>query len=184
MAPDRLIEGNEAFSQKVLKQDPAFFKELQAGQSPEYFVIACSDSRVSPSVIADTPLGTMFVHRNIANQVNEEDDSLSASLYFALVHLKVKKVIVKGHTGCGGVAAAQAGNEEPYLKEWVSEIRSGFENQGCSAEDELNELVKANIRRQVEKMKQHPVYKKYGENVDVEGYLFHLNSGKLEKLDD
>ncbi|WP_082235313.1 carbonic anhydrase [Halobacillus massiliensis] len=183
MSSDRLVKGNQSFTSKILEQDPIFFENLKTGQSPEYFVISCSDSRVSPSVISESPLGTMFVHRNIANQVRENDESLTSSLYYALAHLKVKKVIIKGHTECGGVAAAKAGNEEPYLKSWIGGIKEGFTNQGHSTEDDLNELVKANVKAQVEQMRQHPVYKEYGKDTEVEGYLFHLGSGKLEKLD-
>ncbi|WP_173917555.1 carbonic anhydrase [Halobacillus sp. Marseille-Q1614] len=183
MCSDRLVEGNQLFSSKILEQDPAYFEDLQAGQSPDYFVISCSDSRVSPSVISNSPLGTMFVHRNIANQVRKDDDSLAASLYYALVHLKVKKIIIKGHTGCGGVAAAQGGNEEPHLKGWIKGIKEGFSSQGYSADNDLQELVKANVKAQVEQMKNHPVYKEYGGNTEVAGYLFDLGSGKLEQLD-
>ncbi|MFG6117445.1 carbonic anhydrase [Halobacillus sp. MO56] len=182
MSPDQLVKGNETFKDKILKEDPAYFDKLKEGQTPEFFVVACSDSRVSPSVISETPLGTMFVHRNIANQVNVNDESLAASLYYALVHLKVKKIIIKGHTGCGGVAAAKDGNEEPYLKGWIKGIRKGFQSQNRSPQDELNELVKANIREQIEKMKQHPVYKKYGKDTELAGYLFHLETGVLEEL--
>ncbi|GGK12808.1 hypothetical protein GCM10010965_02240 [Caldalkalibacillus thermarum] len=59
------------------------------------------------------PLGHLFVHRNIANQVHPEDESFSASLYYALKHLKVKKIVIQGHTGCGGLTAAWQNNDEP-----------------------------------------------------------------------
>nr|WP_276541065.1 carbonic anhydrase [Salipaludibacillus agaradhaerens] len=61
------------------------------------------------------PLGRMFIHRNIANQVSTHDESFSAGLYYALTHLKVKSILVEGHTDCGGVKAAWHGNGEENL---------------------------------------------------------------------
>ncbi|THG88660.1 carbonate dehydratase, partial [Alkalihalobacillus alcalophilus ATCC 27647 = CGMCC 1.3604] len=110
-----LRKKNEEFIQRIKEQDPTFFDELKKGQTPEFFVLSCSDSRVSPSVITQMPLGHMFVHRNIANQVVTEDESFSASLYYALKHLKVKKIVIKGHTDCGGVKAAWLENDEQEL---------------------------------------------------------------------
>ncbi|MGX4670367.1 carbonic anhydrase [Cerasibacillus sp. JNUCC 74] len=100
-----LIKNNEDFIRKMQEEDPDFFRHLQQGQHPEFFVLACSDSRVSPSAISQMKLGNMFIHRNIANQVSNNDDSFSAGLYYALVHLKVSHIIIKGHTECGGIHA-------------------------------------------------------------------------------
>lgn len=171
---------NEEFIRKIKEINPAYFDELKKGQAPEYFVLSCSDSRVSPSVITQMPLGHMFVHRNIANQVVSDDESFSASLYFALKHLKVKAIIVKGHTGCGGIKAASSDKEENELRGWISHIRNSFPND--SSELSLDELAKINVLQQVENLKTHPIYKTYGDNVEIRGCLFHVESGELERL--
>lgn len=182
MQDSELRKNNEEFIRKIKEQDPFFFDELKKGQTPEFFVLSCSDSRVSPSIITQMPLGQMFVHRNIANQVVTEDESFSASLYFALEHLKVKKIIIKGHTECGGIKAAWLDNDEEELQGWISKIRKSFPNKHDIKEISLDELAKNNVLKQVEHLKQHPIYKAYGNDVEVRGCLFHVESGELERL--
>lgn len=173
---------NEEFIQKIKAQDPSYFDELKKGQTPEYFLLSCSDSRVSPSVIMQMPLGHMFVHRNIANQVVEEDESFSASLYYAIRHLNVKKLVVKGHTGCGGVKAAWEGNEEPELQKWLAYIRRGLPEKTGNGGPTLDELSKLNVLSQVERLQQHPVYQQYGKGVEISGCIFHVETGELEQI--
>lgn len=182
MKTTELKEQNEQFIRKIKEQDPGYFEELKKGQSPEYFLLSCSDSRVSPSIIMQMPLGHMFVHRNIANQVVTEDESFSASLYYALKHLKVKKLVVKGHTGCGGVKAAWEGNEEPELQKWLAHIRNSLPEKTGKTDVSLDELAKLNVLSQVEKLRKHPIYEHYGENVEISGCIFHVETGELEQI--
>ncbi|OLO28506.1 carbonate dehydratase [Alkalihalophilus pseudofirmus] len=177
-----LRKKNEEFIQKIKKNDPTFFDELKKGQTPEFFVLSCSDSRVSPSVITQMPLGHMFVHRNIANQVVTEDESFSASLYYALKHLKVKKIVIKGHTDCGGVKAAWLDNGEKELQGWISKVRSSLPDKNTIETISLDELTKLNVLKQVERLIAHPIYKEYGNEVEVLGCLFHVESGELERV--
>lgn len=181
MEKQNLREKNEAFIRKIIEQDPFYFDALKKGQSPEYFVLSCSDSRVSPSIIMQMPLGNMFVHRNIANQVVTEDESFSASLYYALKYLKVKKIIIKGHTDCGGIKAAQAENTDKELRWWISKVRKNYLQEKLTTIS-VDELAKINIIKQVENLVNHPIYKAYGAGVGVQGYLFHVESGELEKI--
>ncbi|MDP5276670.1 carbonic anhydrase [Chengkuizengella axinellae] len=192
-----LSKQNEQFILEMKKQDPIFFSNLSQGQSPEYFVLACSDSRVSPSITANMPLGHFFVHRNVANQVVESDDSFSAGLYYALKHLQIKKIIIEGHTNCGGIDAAcktrqQYGQKqeldqkskdsqtaEEGIMTWISEIQKNLHVQQQCKDLTNFELVKLNVLNQIENVKEHPVYKKYGESVEISGYVFDLSSGKL-----
>lgn len=182
MDPLNLVEQTEEFAQKKVQQEPTFFKKLSEGQSPEFLMVACCDSRVSPSTIMQVPLGHLFVHRNIANQVNHNDDSFSASLYYALKHLGVRKIIVKGHTDCGGVKAAFENNQESELKPWLDHIKEGFRLKENGISTSTNELFKRNVVQQVKNLREHPIYKKYGEGVEIIGYLFHVESGELERV--
>ena len=177
-----LRKKNKEFIRKIKEDDPFYFEELKKGQSPEFFVLSCSDSRVSPSVITQMPLGQMFVHRNIANQVDMEDESFSASLFYALKHLQVKRIIIKGHTDCGGVKAAWSGNEEKELRGWISKVKKSLPNKHDEREISIDELTKINVLQQVEHLKQHPVYQAYGQDVEIAGCLFHVESGELERI--
>lgn len=182
MKNDLLSLRSQVFFQEKLQEDPTFFKQLEQGQSPEVFMIACCDSRVDPSVITQMPLGTLFVYRNVANQVVEGDTGFEAALCYALKHLGIKKIAVKGHTGCGGIAAAWNGNTDPGLRQWIREIRDSLPDPGERPDLSQDELAKINVLKQVERLKKHPVYRSYGKEVEVMGYLFHLDSGELEPL--
>lgn len=178
---DRLLDqNNKEFVKKMLQKNPRFFEELSQGQNPDYFVLACSDSRVSPDTVLNMPLGHMFMHRNIANQVNQDDDSFTASLTYALKYLKVKKVVIKGHTGCGGIRAAVTGNDDEDLQGWLAHIRDSLPTDV----DNLSEAEqsKLNVRYQMDLLRNHPIYQKYGEGVDIIGLVFHLETGELEQI--
>lgn len=181
MQEQELRKRNEAFIRKIKEQDPFYFDELKKGQTPEFFMLSCSDSRVSPSVITEMPLGNIFIHRNIANQVVTEDESFSASLYYALKHLKVKKIIIKGHTDCGGIKAAWSETADEELEGWISKVRESLPDKN-GLDTSLDELAKMNVLKQVDHLKNHPIYKAYGDGVEVRGCLFHVESGELERL--
>ncbi|MDT8862210.1 hypothetical protein N0O92_18530 [Alkalihalobacillus sp. MEB130] len=57
-----LRKRNEEFKRKIKDYDSTFFDELKKGQAPQFFVLFCSDSRVSPSVVTQMPLGHMCDH--------------------------------------------------------------------------------------------------------------------------
>ena len=178
-----LRKKNEEFIRKIKENDPSYFNELRKGQNPEYFVLSCSDSRVSPSFITEMPLGKMFIHRNIANQVNLDDESFSAGLYFALKHLKIKKILIEGHTYCGGIKAAWEENKEENLRCWLNNVRESLPEKPLKRDIPEDELARINVLSQVEKLKSHPVYMDYGTDIEIIGCLFHVESGELEWLD-
>ena len=68
-----LLARNEAWAEKVKKQNPSLFEELAQGQEPDYLWIGCADSRVPSNMIVDVQPGELFVHRNIANMVTNLD---------------------------------------------------------------------------------------------------------------
>ena len=67
---DEFLKYNAEWADKKLSEDKEFFQQLSKGQNPEILMIGCSDSRVSLEKILGVVLGELFIHRNIANQVN------------------------------------------------------------------------------------------------------------------
>ena len=108
----RLKEGNAAY---VASGAPAGDvsaarrEELAAGQSPFALIVACSDSRVVPETIFSCGLGDLFVIRVAGNVIGGH---ALGSIEYATEHLGVRLVVALGHTHCGAVGAAIAGEED------------------------------------------------------------------------
>jgi carbonic anhydrase len=136
-------------------EDPEFFKRLATGQQPRYLFIGCSDSRVPASGITGTGPGEMFVHRNIANMVVHTDMNLLSVLQYAVEVLGVQDILIVGHYGCGGVAAAAANKQYGLIDNWLVNIRDVVrlhETELLRIHDEqqrLRRLVELNVIEQV-----------------------------------
>lgn len=127
-----LIAGYRRFKSNGWTQQRERWSQLAEGQSPKLMVIACSDSRVDPTIIFDTSPGEIFVVRNVANMVPPFETSpghhgVSAALEFAVTQLEVPEIVVLGHQSCGGCAAALSqrfSDAEPgkggFISDWVS----------------------------------------------------------------
>jgi len=123
-----LIDNNHKWVEDIQTIDPNFFKELATGQSPEYFYIGCSDSRVPPEQMLGLGPGDVFIYRNIANQIPVHDISIHAALQYAVEVLKVKSILVCGHYGCGGIKASteRPGVDRGILEQWLQVVRSTY----------------------------------------------------------
>ena len=120
---DHLKANNRAWAQRMVAADPGFFKRLERQQAPEYLWIGCSDSRVPANEIVDLDPGELFVHRNVANLAPPQDANYLSVLQFAVDVIKVKHIMVVGHYGCGGVAAAVDGQRRGLVDHWLHPIR-------------------------------------------------------------
>nr|WP_262915185.1 carbonic anhydrase [Niabella ginsengisoli] len=124
-----LLESNKEWAAEMLSTDPSFFDNLAETQTPEFLWIGCSDSRVPANQITGTNPGEIFVHRNIANLVVHTDVNMLSVLEYAVMHLKVKHVIVCGHYGCGGVKAAMGNNDfNQILNMWLRVIKDVYKD--------------------------------------------------------
>jgi len=109
----RLMEGNMRFVQGLFQGRNLLDlrRTLARGQQPEAAVLCCSDSRVPAEIIFDQSLGDLFVVRTAGLVL--EPTSIG-SLEYAVAHLKVPLLVIKGHESCGAVTAAV---EHPDLDE-------------------------------------------------------------------
>lgn len=188
---EHLFEKNRQWSDKVKEGKPDFFKNLSDQQSPEYLWIGCSDSRVPANSLLGLDPGEVFVHRNIANQVIHTDLNCLSVIQFAVEVLKVKHIIVCGHIGCGGVAAAMANNTEGLINNWLQHIRNVYRfHQEKFAElndetEKVNLLCKLNVIEQVANVCKTTILQnawKTGQDVTVHGVIYHLDDGILQDL--
>ena len=188
---NKLIEASKAFKEKWEKTDSDYFKNLNKGQSPPILWIGCADSRVDPTEILNMPPGSIFVQRNVANQVRPHDSDLMSVVEYAVIHLKVKTVVVCGHTNCGGInATAQCyGALEENLQKHLAPLKLDWEshdseNKG-NPEDKLKMMYGKNAKIQVENLMKLDYVKKAVEakTLEVLPMLFHLDTGLLSLVE-
>jgi len=172
-------------------EDPEFFKRLADGQKPRYLFIGCSDSRVPASGITGTGPGEMFVHRNIANMVVHADMNLLSVLQYAVEVLGVQDIMVVGHYGCGGVAAAANNKQYGLIDNWLVNIRDVVrlhETELLRIQDEkqrLRRLVELNVIEQVQNLAKTNIIQnaRRGENPPrLHGLVYDIADGVLKDL--
>lgn len=100
---ETIVSTNNTF---VDSNTRATFEDYLKTQTPALTILMCSDSRVQPSSMNDTPKGELFTIRNIGNQVPLNEGSID----YGVLVLKTPLLMILGHTGCGAVKAVFEGN--------------------------------------------------------------------------
>lgn len=181
----RLLLQNKAWAKGKTEIDPEYFESMSKTQNPEILWIGCSDSRVPPDEVINSSPGTLFVHRNIANLVYENDENLMSVIEYAVKYLKVNYVIVCGHYNCGGVRAAMEGIDNERLSQWtrmISEIKKNSPEIG-----EVNQMVEASVQMQVKKLKALPIIQESWAQRSgpiICGWVYDLQSGRIKVVSD
>lgn len=187
---EKVFKNNEKWVSDKLSIDSKYFENLAKGQSPEILYIGCSDSRVTAEELMGLEPGEVFVHRNIANLVNNVDLNVMSVINYAVVHLKVKHVVVCGHYNCGGVKAAMQAKDLGILNPWLRNIRDVYRlhknelNAIQNEDDRYNRLVELNVQEQcINLIKTVAVQQANKERgLLVQGWVFNINDGKLVDL--
>jgi carbonic anhydrase len=189
---EEVFENNRQWVAQNIERDPDFFRRLATHQSPDFLFIGCADSRVPANEIMGLEAGELFVHRNIANLVVNTDINAQSVIQYAVANLDVKHIIVCGHYGCGGVAAAMQPADLGLLNGWLREIRDVYrlhQEELDAIEDQdarYRRLIELNVREQcVNVIKTAVVQKRYldtGYPV-VHGWVYDIANGLLRDLD-
>ena len=185
-----VFANNEKWIQDKLNLDPEYFEKLSQGQNPEFLYIGCSDSRVTAEDMMGLKPGEAFVHRNIANLVNNVDLSVMSVLNYAVRHLKVNHVVVCGHYNCGGVKAAMQPADMGILNPWLRSIRDVYRlhrmelNAIEDMDSRYDRLVELNVQEQcVNRIKTAAVQEAYRKRgLAVHGWVLDIRNGKLTDL--
>lgn len=187
---DQIFENNKAWVNEKLAADSHYFENLAKGQQPEFLYIGCSDSRVTAEDLMGVMPGEVFIHRNIANLVNNVDLNVMSVINYAIRHLKVNHVVVCGHYNCGGVKAAMNQQDMGILNPWLRNIRDVYRlhRKELDAIEDMdaryNRLVELNVQEQcVNLIKTAAVQEAYKDRgLRVHGWVFDIQTGKLIDL--
>lgn len=169
---EQLIARARAYrADKFPEQQPHYQRLVSEGQSPKILMIACSDSRVDPTIIFGAEPGEIFLVRNVASlvppfQPDTACHGTSAALEFGVTNLGVEHVIVLGHGYCGGVAALLAGADKDrtssdFIGPWLSSVaavrdRLLSEHPDLPQEEAERQLEFATVRQSVENLRSFP----------------------------
>lgn len=189
---DELLQGNRDWVQKELDQDPDYFTKLALGQNPDVLWIGCSDSRVPANEVTNTRAGKVFVHRNIANVCVNSDMNMLSVLDYAVNVLKVRHVIVSGHYGCGGIAAALSNKQFGLIDNWLRHIKDVYRlhshelDQIIDETKKLDRLVELNVIEQVYNLCKTTIVQNAwseGQDLELHGWVIELKTGLVKDLD-
>jgi carbonic anhydrase len=186
-----LLAANRAWSDAKQAKDPDFFLRLAAQQAPEYLWIGCSDSRVPANDIVGRDPGEMFVHRNVANLCTPSDLNFLSVVQYAVEVLKVRRILVVGHYGCGGVLASLGPPVNGLVDHWLGPIRA----LAVLHKDELDalpdaharhdRLVELNVLNQTALLNDNPVIvnaRARGQAIGIHGWVYSLKNGLVTDL--
>ncbi len=191
MSIAKILENNRQWVAQKNAADPDFFRRLAEGQHPRYLFIGCSDSRVPASGITGTGPGEMFVHRNIANLVVHSDMNMLSVLQYAVEVLGVQDILVVGHYGCGGVAAAAGDKQYGLIDNWLVNIRDVVRLHETELlrltdpQQRLRRLVELNVTEQVRNLAKTNIIQNAmrGDNPPrLHGLVYDIADGVLKDL--
>jgi carbonic anhydrase len=195
---DKLIEGHKRFLAEVFPRRRDQFHLLAEMQAPEWLVITCSDSRIVPDMILSTGPGDLFISRCIGNVVPVEGgdnvDGISATIEYSVEVLKVKAIIVCGHSDCGALKAALDRKNLanlPKARRWLSHIEGAFThrqplNPADGEHAELASLIRGNVVAQLHNLRAQPSVARalvHG-TLAIHGWYYDILTGRIERYDE
>lgn len=199
--PDHLADRFRRFKFRHFAPNQDQYEKLaQSGQTPDVMIVSCCDSRVDPETIFSAMPGELFVVRNVANLVPPFETQgkyhgVSAALEFAALNLRVKHIVVMGHSGCGGVRASLDSDtlrqtEAAFVTNWMSMLDGARERvlaaQPGGSEAELRRaLEREGVKTSLDNLRTFPCIKglEAKGKIALHGTYFDIAEGSLSVID-
>ncbi|CCH43636.1 Carbonic anhydrase 2 [Wickerhamomyces ciferrii] len=188
------LYNNRLWAEKMNETKPGLFESNGKGQNPHTLWIGCSDSRYNETVLNISP-GEVFTFKNIANMISIDDLTTVSTLEFSINVLKVKKIIICGHTDCGGIWNSLSYNDlgptnsnlQNYLKQ-IDELRDlkiNELNEISNLKLRAKKLAEFNVLKQLDILKrQKPVINAVAKGeLEIWGLMYNVDSGFLEVIE-
>jgi len=188
---DELFDNNRRWAAKVESRSPGFFTNLLKQQAPQYLWIGCADRRVPANELVDLLPGELFVHRNVANAVVHSDLNCLSVMQFATDLLKVKHIIIVGHSGCGGVNAALKDLRIGLADNWIRHVQDVRNRHATWLEtvpalQRANAMCELNVVEQAINVCQTTIVQdawQRGQELVVHAWVYGLHNGLLQDLE-
>ncbi|GMG41019.1 unnamed protein product [Ambrosiozyma monospora] len=186
------LKSNKIQMDHLSKTNPEVMQISAHGQSPHTLWIGCSDSRVNECTALGCLPGEVFTLRNIANIITYQDLSATSSLQFAIDVLKVKKIIVCGHTDCGGIWGSLSSKRlGGVLDSWLTPIRQvrlqNLEelNKIMDPHAKCKRLSELNVLNSIDQIIKHPSFMDAFEEgrLEIYGLVYDVSTGYLHELE-
>lgn len=193
-----LFEGALKFQEEDFLNHKSLYENLSQKQNPHTLFISCVDSRVVPNLITNTLPGDLFVIRNVGNIVPPYMDNAkmrsgylatTSAIEYALSILKIKNIIVCGHSNCGACSAVfedkKSLDSTPYVQKWIELLEPVKERvvalkpESHSKQIWLSEQI--NVEYQLENLMTYPfVEEKFdaGE-LRIYGWYYIIETGEI-----
>ena len=183
-----LMEGNRRFRKgqpNTYRYSPEDLLHISRDQMPNAAIVACADSRVSPELVFDQPIGSIFASRVPANVAS---DSAKWMLDIAVSEFHVPLVMVMGHTGCLAIGQLLDGDKGGAggLHRF-SVLSAVYRAKAMNPLDLYLEAVEQNVHQTVEHLARESNALKLAiqeGRTAVVGAIYEMETGEVRILDD
>lgn len=195
----RLKAGVRGFRRDVYpERRQTYIKVVSEPQRPLALFVTCADSRIDPETITQTGPGDLFVLRNIGNMIPAYGEMLggvSAVVEYAVSALKVRHVVICGHSDCGAMAALmqpEAMAEMSAVKNWMSNaaaalnVAKSLAKDGEQPADFARRLTEENVLLQMQHLRTHPSVAgaMAREELTISGWVYDIGRGEVRISED
>jgi carbonic anhydrase len=194
---EQLIEGHRRFLAEAFPARRDQFHLLAEGQAPETLFVTCADSRIVPDLILQTQPGDLFICRNAGNVIpraGEPAGGVSATIEYAVEVLRVRHLIVCGHSDCGvirALMAPQALEGLTSVRDWLQHVEPAWEyvdevERNAGELTRHTALTHANVLVQLDNLKTHAYILRAIEEkrLQIHGWYYDILSGRIECFDE
>jgi carbonic anhydrase len=193
---DKIRAGVRRFQKEIFPQRREAYESVAADQRPHALFITCADSRVDPELITGSGPGELFVNRNVGNIVpiyGVARAGVAAAIEYAVALLKVRYIIVCGHSDCGamkGILNPETLDQVPAVASWLRFVRPAkqtLDEQHAALEGDarLARLTEINVLQQMENLKTHPSVEQRLKDgsLAIQGWVFQIRTGTVLAFD-
>ncbi|MBP6007261.1 MAG: carbonic anhydrase [Rhodoferax sp.] len=192
VVPDELLDRIRRFHDHTFPGVQAHFQTLVTeGQHPSILFIGCSDSRLVPYLLTGTGPGDLFLIRNVGAFVPPYDGmagyhGTSAAIEFGVLNLKVSRIVVCGHSHCGGIRALyeEVNPLAKNLKAWLELGREAALPVQVSPEA-LRRTEQRAVVLQLERLMGYPMVRTQVEagQLTLHGWHYVIEDGEVHVFD-